>query len=41
MQAKLARRLPGWQKVGEVPNYAANPDGRLHATAYYFKAKAP
>lgn len=31
----------GWQKVGEVPNYAASPDGRLHATAYYFKANAP
>lgn len=28
----------GWQKVGEVPNYAADPQGRLHGTAYYYKA---
>jgi GNAT superfamily N-acetyltransferase len=31
----------GWQKVGEVPNYAASPNARLHATAYYFKASVP
>ncbi|UOG73057.1 GNAT family N-acetyltransferase [Hymenobacter tibetensis] len=27
----------GWQKAGEIPRYAANPDGSLHATAYYYK----
>jgi acetyltransferase len=27
----------GWQKSGEIPLYAANPDGSLHATAVYFK----
>lgn len=31
----------GWQKAGEVPNYAASPDGQLRATAYYFKSNAP
>ena len=27
----------GWLKAGEIPNYAANPDGSLHPTAYYYK----
>ena len=27
----------GWQKVGEIPEYAAMPDGELRPTAYYFK----
>lgn len=27
----------GWHKAGEIPDYAANPDGSLHPTAYYFK----
>jgi acetyltransferase len=26
-----------WQKAGEIPGYAAGPDGQLRATAYYFK----
>jgi acetyltransferase len=26
-----------WQRAGEIPGYAASPDGALHATAYYFK----
>jgi acetyltransferase len=30
------RRL-GWQKVGEIPQYAGKPDGQLIATAYYYK----
>ena len=30
------RRL-GWNKVGEIPEYAAMPDGELRATAYYYK----
>jgi acetyltransferase len=27
----------GWQKVGEIPDYATDPNGKLHGTAYYFK----
>ncbi|PTU65661.1 GNAT family N-acetyltransferase [Chromobacterium sp. Panama] len=30
-------RKLGWSKSGEIPDYAARPDGRLHPTAYYFK----
>ncbi|MBY0459393.1 MAG: GNAT family N-acetyltransferase [Gemmataceae bacterium] len=33
----LYRKL-GWQKAGEIPDYAASPNGELQATAYYFKA---
>lgn len=31
----------GWQRAGEIPNYAASPDGESHATVYYFKSLAP
>jgi acetyltransferase len=31
----------GWTKVGEIPNYAAIPNGELIATAYYYKELAP
>jgi len=27
----------GWQRVGEIPDYAGKPDGRLIATAVYYK----
>ena len=27
----------GWQRGGEIPQYAATPDGVLHATVYYYK----
>lgn len=27
----------GWQRAGEIPGYAAQPDGQLRATAYYYK----
>ena len=27
----------GWQKVGEIPDYAASPNGDLLATSYFFK----
>ena len=27
----------GWHKVGDVPDYAAEPDGTLHATAIHYK----
>ena len=26
-----------WQKAGEIPDYARNAAGQLHATAYYYK----
>ena len=31
----------GWQKAGEIPKYAATPDGVLHATAHYYKLLTP
>lgn len=27
----------GWQRAGEIPGYAAQPDGQLRATVYYYK----
>jgi len=27
----------GWQRTGEIPGFAANPDGTLRATALYWK----
>lgn len=27
----------GWQRVGEIPDYAADPAGALHPTALYYK----
>jgi hypothetical protein len=27
----------GWTRVGEIPNFALWPDGRLCATRYYYK----
>jgi ribosomal protein S18 acetylase RimI-like enzyme len=30
----------GWQRVGEIPQYAANPDGQLAATVYFYKLLA-
>jgi acetyltransferase len=27
----------GYVRVGEIPDYAASPDGSLHATAFYYK----
>ena len=35
--AEAMYRHLGWQKAGEIPGYAAAPDGQLQATAYYFK----
>lgn len=32
----LYRRL-GWSRAGEIPDFAAAPDGRLQATVIYFK----
>lgn len=35
--AETVYRHLGWQKAGEIPQYAATPDGELHATAHHFK----
>jgi len=34
--ASVYRHL-GWQYAGSIPEYAATPDGVLHATAYFYK----
>lgn len=31
----------GWQKTGEIPNYATSPDGAPCATAIYYRLVAP
>ena len=31
----------GWTRAGEIPRYAASPDGELHTTVYYYKLLAP
>ena len=35
--AETVYRHLGWHKVGDVPDYAAEPDGTLHATAIHYK----
>jgi GNAT superfamily N-acetyltransferase len=35
--AEYLYRHLGWRKVGEIPDYAAMPDGELRPTAYYYK----
>lgn len=37
--SRLYERL-GWQRAGDIPNYALMPDGPLCSTTYYFKALA-
>lgn len=39
--AESVYRHLGWRKAGEVPEYAAMPDGELRATAYYYKRCPP
>jgi len=34
--AVMYERL-GWTRAGEIPRYAAMPDGTLAPTTYYFK----
>jgi GNAT superfamily N-acetyltransferase len=36
---RVYQRL-GWNRVGEIPTYAARTDGELWATAYYYKQLA-
>lgn len=35
--AESVYRHLGWAKAGEIPRYAASPDGQLAATALYYK----
>jgi GNAT superfamily N-acetyltransferase len=35
--SRLYERL-GWQKAGDIPNYALMPDGAACSTTYYFRA---
>lgn len=35
----MYRRL-GWHYVGEIPDFAASPDGRLHGTTIFYKKLA-
>lgn len=37
-QAELVYRHLGWCRVGEIPEYAATPDGTLHPTVLYYKS---
>jgi GNAT superfamily N-acetyltransferase len=39
--AELLYRNLGWQKSGEIPAYAAMPDGELRPTAVYFRLLEP
>lgn len=39
--AESVYRHLGWCKAGEIPEYAAMPDGELRATAYYYKRRPP
>ncbi len=36
-EAACVYRHLGWQYAGSIPNYAATPDGVLHATSYFYK----
>jgi len=31
----------GWQRVGEIPNYALMPDGALCGTTFFYKSLGP
>jgi len=36
--AELLYRRLGWQRAGEIPDYATTPRGELHPTVYYYKS---
>ena len=38
--AEAVYRHLGWQPAGKIPDYAASPDGTLHATVYFYKQLA-
>lgn len=35
--AESIYRHLGWQRAGEIPDYARTPHGKLHPTVYYYK----
>ena len=35
--AESVYRRRGWQRAGEIPDYALTPSGALHPTVYYYK----
>jgi GNAT superfamily N-acetyltransferase len=35
--AESVYRHLGWQPAGQIPDYAASPNGVLHATVYFYK----
>ncbi len=36
-QAEAVYAHLGWQRAGAIPNFAATPDGVLHATVFFYK----
>jgi GNAT superfamily N-acetyltransferase len=38
--AEAVYRHLGWNRAGEIPNFAASADGALHPTVYYYKILA-
>lgn len=36
--AELVYGRLGWQRAGEIPDYASTPRGELHPTVYYYKS---
>lgn len=39
--AETVYRRRGWERAGEIPDYATTPQGGLHPTVYYYKRLAP
>ena len=35
--AETVYRRRGWERAGEIPDFAATPQGELHPTVYYYK----
>ncbi len=35
--AETVYRKMGWQRAGQIPNFAADPWGKLFPTVYYYK----
>jgi acetyltransferase len=35
--AEIVYQRLGWQHAGEIPDFAADPNGQLRATAFYYK----
>jgi GNAT superfamily N-acetyltransferase len=38
--AETVYRRFGWQRAGAIPGFALTPQGKLHATVYYYKSLA-